>query len=141
MQMRRLANFPYIVVRLRCDVCKRAGAYRLAEPRPSAKRGSPRARETADAERRQVSVMFCDLVASTALSTQLDVEDYRDLIRAYQGACAGVVARFDGFLAKLIRGFARLDPRCIRLHDLPAVQPGLAAKLRRAAVSRRTPTG
>jgi class 3 adenylate cyclase len=46
--------------------------------------------------------MFCDLVASTALSTQLEAEDYRDLIRAYQDACASVVARFDGFLAKLM---------------------------------------
>ena len=68
----------------------------------SAKPASPRARETADAERRQVSVVFCDLVASTALSTELDAEDYRDLIRAYQDACSSVVARFDGFLAKLM---------------------------------------
>jgi class 3 adenylate cyclase len=66
--------------------------------------GSPFARDevsrSTEAERRQVSVMFCDLVASTALSTQLDPEDYRDLIRAYQDACADVVRRFDGFLAK-----------------------------------------
>src|SRR5215813_7186770 len=68
------------------------------EAHPSARPGSPRARETGDAERRQVSVMFCDLVASTALSTELDAEDYRDLIQAYQNACASVVARFDGFL-------------------------------------------
>jgi class 3 adenylate cyclase/predicted ATPase len=55
-----------------------------------------------EAERRQVSVMFCDLVASTALSTQLDPEDYRELIRAYQDTCADVVKRFDGFLAKFM---------------------------------------
>jgi len=73
-----------------------------SETHPSAKPAPPRARETADAERRQVSVVFCDLVASTALSTQLDAEDYRDLIRAYQDVCASVVARFDGFLAKLM---------------------------------------
>ncbi len=46
--------------------------------------------------------MFCDLVGSTTLSTRLDAEDYRDLIRAYQDACAGVVARFDGFIAKFM---------------------------------------
>jgi class 3 adenylate cyclase/predicted ATPase len=67
---------------------------------------SPSARDEAirstEAERRQVSVMFCDLVASTALSTQLDPEDYRELIRAYQDACADVVRRFDGFLAKFM---------------------------------------
>src|SRR5258706_9973583 len=55
-----------------------------------------------DAERRQVSVLLCDLVASTALSTQLDPEDYRELIRAYQDACADVVRHFDGFLAKFM---------------------------------------
>ena len=58
--------------------------------------------QPAEAERRQLTVMFCDLVGSTALSTQLDTEDYRDLIRAYQDACAGVVARFDGFIAKFM---------------------------------------
>jgi class 3 adenylate cyclase/tetratricopeptide (TPR) repeat protein len=71
-----------------------------ASPKPVSP--SPREGEHPPAERRQVSVMFCDLVASTALSRQLDAEDYRDLIRAYQDACAGVVARFDGFLAKFM---------------------------------------
>jgi class 3 adenylate cyclase/predicted ATPase len=46
--------------------------------------------------------MFCDLVDSTVLSSQLDPEDYRDLIRAYQDACAGAIARFDGFVAKFM---------------------------------------
>ena len=73
-----------------------------AGPPPSTKPASPRTRETADAERRQVSVMFCDLAGSTALSTELDAEDYRDLIRSYQDTCASVVAHFDGFLAKLM---------------------------------------
>lgn len=80
----------------------RAALGARAETRPSAKPDSPRARETAEAERRQVTVMFCDLVASTALSTEFDAEDYRDLIRAYQNTCASVVARFDGFVAKLM---------------------------------------
>ncbi len=55
-----------------------------------------------EAERRQVTVLFCDLVGSTSLSVGLDPEDYRDLIRAYQDACARVVARFDGFIAKFM---------------------------------------
>ena len=54
----------------------------------------------ADAERRQLTVMFCDLVGSTALSTQFDPEDLRDLIGTYQRAVAAVVAEFDGFVAK-----------------------------------------
>jgi class 3 adenylate cyclase len=52
------------------------------------------------AERRQLSVMFCDLVGSTALSSQLDPEDLRELLRAYQAAVAQVIAAFDGFVAQ-----------------------------------------
>ncbi len=51
-------------------------------------------------ERRQLTVMFCDLVGSTALTAQLDPEDMADLIRAFQGAVATTVARFDGHVAK-----------------------------------------
>ena len=54
------------------------------------------------AERRQLTVMFCDLVGSTALSARLDPEDMRRVIRAYQDACSGVVARYDGFVAKFM---------------------------------------
>jgi len=52
------------------------------------------------AERRQLTVMFCDLVGSTALSTQFDPEELREEIRAYQNAVSGVVARYDGLVAK-----------------------------------------
>ena len=54
------------------------------------------------AERRQLTVMFCDLAGSTALSARLDPEDMRQVIRAYQDACSGVVARYDGFVAKFM---------------------------------------
>jgi class 3 adenylate cyclase len=53
-----------------------------------------------DAERRQLTVMFCDLVGSTALSTRFDPEDLRELIGAYHHAVADTVGRFDGFVAK-----------------------------------------
>jgi predicted ATPase/class 3 adenylate cyclase len=56
----------------------------------------------AEAERRQLTVMFCDLVGSTALAERLDPEDLREVIRAYQETCAEAVARFDGHLAKYI---------------------------------------
>jgi class 3 adenylate cyclase len=52
------------------------------------------------AERRQVTVMFSDLVGSTALSTRMDPEDLRDVISAYQKCVAETVARFGGFAAK-----------------------------------------
>src|SRR5512140_1823375 len=54
------------------------------------------------AERRQLTVMFCDLVGSTALSARLDPEDMRQVIRAYQDACSGAIARYDGFVAKFM---------------------------------------
>jgi class 3 adenylate cyclase len=54
------------------------------------------------AERRQLTVMFCDLVGSTAMSAGLDPEDMREVIRVYQDACSGAVARYDGFVAKFM---------------------------------------
>ena len=54
------------------------------------------------AERRQLTVMFCDLVGSTALSKRLDPEDMREVIRAYRDACSGAIARYDGFVAKFM---------------------------------------
>ncbi|MEX2080450.1 MAG: adenylate/guanylate cyclase domain-containing protein, partial [Dehalococcoidia bacterium] len=54
------------------------------------------------AERRWLTVMFCDLVSSTALSEKLDPEDMRDVLRAYQGVCASVVESFDGRIAHYI---------------------------------------
>jgi class 3 adenylate cyclase len=61
---------------------------------------APGALAQVDAERRQLTVMFCDLVGSTALSAQLDPEDLREVIAAYHRAVAEVVAGFDGFVAK-----------------------------------------
>jgi len=52
------------------------------------------------AERRQLTVMFCDLAGSTALSTQLDPEDMREVIRSYQDVCTAVIRSYDAFLAK-----------------------------------------
>ena len=55
-----------------------------------------------DAERRQLTVLFCDLVDSTALSSQLDPEDLREVVRAYQDTCAKVIARFEGHIAQYL---------------------------------------
>ncbi len=53
-----------------------------------------------EAERRQLTVMFCDLVGSTPLATRFDPEDLRDILGAYHRCVADTVARFDGFVAK-----------------------------------------
>jgi class 3 adenylate cyclase/predicted ATPase len=56
----------------------------------------------AEAERRQLTVMFCDLVGSTALSQKLDPEDLREVMRRYQDTVAGLVARYEGHVAKFL---------------------------------------
>ncbi len=55
---------------------------------------------TADAERRQLTVMFCDLAGSTELSQQLDPEDLREINRAYQDACKTAIERYEGYVAR-----------------------------------------
>jgi TOMM system kinase/cyclase fusion protein len=57
---------------------------------------------TPDAERRQITVMFCDVVGSTALSEKLDPEDMQQLMQEYQEACAKVIKRFEGYIAKYL---------------------------------------
>src|SRR5215831_17312131 len=56
----------------------------------------PTDHHTPEAERRQLTVVFCDLVESTQLSGRLDPEEYRDVVRAYQTACTEVIRRYDG---------------------------------------------
>ena len=53
-----------------------------------------------EAERRQLTVMFCDLAGSTEMSQVLDPEDLRDLNRAYQDACQQAIERYDGYVAR-----------------------------------------
>ncbi len=66
---------------------------------PGAQAPSPRVSE---AERRQLTVMFCDLVGSTELSRRLDPEDLREVMRRYQDAVAGAVTRYEGYVAKFL---------------------------------------
>jgi class 3 adenylate cyclase/predicted ATPase len=81
----------------------------LGEPRTSdearpeaAAAETTRGRLMAEAERRQLTVMFVDLVGSTELSATLDPEEMREVIRAYQNAVAGEIARFEGHVAKFM---------------------------------------
>jgi class 3 adenylate cyclase/predicted ATPase len=55
-----------------------------------------------NAQRRQLTVMFCDLVGSTALSEQLDPEDLREVMFAYRDACSRVINRFEGYIAQFL---------------------------------------
>lgn len=90
--------------------CARCGAENAADHTFCAACGAPldesvgpvRERRSAEAERRQLTVMFCDLVGSAALSSERDPEDTRDIIRAYQDASASVIAAFDGHVAQFL---------------------------------------
>src|SRR3974377_138411 len=81
--------------RLLRDLCALAAAGTLAAPYASSG-----AKPHDAAERRQLTVMFCDLVGSTALSVRFDPEELREEIRAYQNTVSALVARYDGFVAK-----------------------------------------
>jgi class 3 adenylate cyclase/tetratricopeptide (TPR) repeat protein len=58
--------------------------------------------EAAEAERRQLTVLFCDLVDSTTLASRLDPEDWREVVRGYQEATAEVIERFEGYIAQYL---------------------------------------
>jgi len=77
-------------------IAELAGAFPVS-PQPAIE---PEARDAA--ERRQVTVMFSDLVGSTALSARMDPEDLREIIAAYQKCVAEMVRRFGGFVAKYL---------------------------------------
>jgi class 3 adenylate cyclase len=70
-------------------------------PRPDSEISGDRLGAT-EAERRQLTVMFCDLVGSTELSHKLDPEDLREVMRRYQDAVAGAITRYEGYVAKFL---------------------------------------
>src|SRR6516165_5994367 len=69
---------------------------------PAQGEAAPVVPSTPDAERRQLTVMFCDLVDSTKLASHLDPEDWRDVVRAYQRVCTDVIQRYNGHIAQLL---------------------------------------
>ena len=83
--------------RLLDAVAALGGGQPAAEASPAP---APALETIGEAERRQLTVMFCDLVGLTALSVRFDPEDLRDVIGAYQRCVANIVARFAGFVAK-----------------------------------------
>jgi class 3 adenylate cyclase len=62
--------------------------------------GSPTPPQPSAAERRQLTVLFCDLVDSTVLASQLDPEEWREVVWAYQETCAKVIASFEGHITQ-----------------------------------------
>jgi TOMM system kinase/cyclase fusion protein len=74
----------------------------IQQAQPIQETSSPIAPHTLEAERRQLTVMFIDLVESTALAGELDPEDYRDVVRRYQRVCSEVISRYDGYIAQYL---------------------------------------
>ena len=71
-----------------------------AEPTLPAALTAPAPAPAGGPERRWLSVLFCDLVGSTALAGQLDPEDLRELMHAYERRCTEILSRFDGYVAQ-----------------------------------------
>ena len=122
-------------------ILRAIGTLAGAEQAPRAASGVDLPSTDDAAERRHLTVMFCDLVGSTALSARLDPEDMRQVIRAYQDACSGVIARYDGLVAKFMGdgilayfGF----PRAYEDSAERAVRAGLEIACTIAALKTRT---
>src|SRR5262249_54617324 len=73
-----------------------SGATAAAAAPPAAALSLPQS----EAERRQLTVLFCDLVGSSTLAVKLDPEDLRDVIRGFQVCCAAVITRMGGYVAR-----------------------------------------
>jgi class 3 adenylate cyclase len=92
----------------RAGTARGSGTIQPAEPPDSTvgralRVGSPSsAPRTPDAERRQLTVLFCDLVDSTVLASRLDPEEWREVVRAYQDTCVKVIARYEGHIAQYL---------------------------------------
>ena len=112
----------------------------------------PLSHERDHAERRQLTVVFCDLVNSTALSSRMDPEDLQEIIRHFLDACSEAIRRFDGYIAQYLgdgvlvyfgyphahendaeravyAGLAILDSLKTRNHESPKPECGLAARI------------
>ena len=89
---------PRVKLRMAVETLAPAPGAERAAPIPVIEPPSPGPR----AERRRLTVMFCDLVGSTALAERLDPEELRELMRAYQAACSEAVARFEGHVAQYL---------------------------------------
>ena len=113
---------------------------RLAEPAPHDGAAQPASLQllaksppagpvASDAERRPLTVMFCDLADSTALSSKLDPEDLQDVIRAYRERCTAIIREYEGFVAKYMGDGILVYfgyPKSLERNAERAVRTGLA---------------
>src|SRR5262245_4149055 len=96
------------------------------------------------AERRQLTVLFCDLMDSTVLAGQLDPEEWREVVRAYQETCAKVIARYEGYIAQYLGDGLLVYFGYPLAHEddaQRAVRAGLGHPRRHGAVEQASGTG
>ena len=106
-----------------------AGATASASPTAFAPKPSAQGGAEVSAERRPITVMFCDLVGSTALASRLDAEDWRSLVNAYLDEASGAVAGLGGHVLK------RLGDGLMALFGYPIAQENDAERAVRAALA------
>src|SRR5712691_3583394 len=82
--------------------CAQCGKSLTAQAGPKATESAAPPDAPREGERRQLTVMFCDLVGSTALSHRLDPEDWRTIVRDYQSTCSAIIRRFEGHIAQYL---------------------------------------
>jgi hypothetical protein len=82
---------------------RKNAVHRISEGDASEKTSVPPIASSPEGERRQLTVMFCDLVSSTAMSERMDPEELRGVIRAYQESAAKVIERFEGHIAQYLQ--------------------------------------
>ena len=105
---------------------------RLRPAIPAPRSMLPESSDTS-AERRPLSVMFCDLIGSTALSARLDPEDLREVIRAYQAFVASTIQHFDGFVARYVGdGVRSCSPCRLPISHRRQTRPRSARRKRRS---------
>ena len=91
------------IVELNASAAPAPGGFdSAADLRPLTTEASADASSAESGERRQLTVMFCDLVGSTALSEKLDPEELRSLLHEYRTVCGEVIARYEGFVARYV---------------------------------------
>ena len=106
-----------------------AGAGRSADVAASPTKSAPSKGPQASAERRPITVMFCDLVGSTSLAAKLDAEDWRNLVNAYLDQASAAVTDFGGHVLK------KLGDGLMALFGYPHAQENDAERARRAALA------
>ena len=93
-----LKDIGIVAVGHRMQILEAAAGVDLGRTHPKLETDQPTT--TGEAERRQLTVMFCDLAGSTELSQKLDPEELREVNRAYQDACKAAIDRYEGYVAR-----------------------------------------